>query len=151
MGSFNGAAITSLFRDYLVLVTRFSRSSKTSPEIPAHRLPDFKLVLPSKRQGMRLLIDSMLASSGIVLKPEIELDSLGPTLDLVRTSGSVQARFPVTAPAAGVVTELAVREGSTVDYLLRLQNDGGSGAYQIAGQTRAKVQDLPGIVDVQEL
>ncbi len=86
MGSFNGAAIAPLFRDYLVLVTRFSRSSKMAPEIPAHRLPDFKLVLPSKRQGMRLLINSMLASSGIVLKPEIELNSLGPTLDLVRTS-----------------------------------------------------------------
>lgn len=86
MGSFSGAAIVPLFRDYLVLVTRFSRSSKVSQEIPAHRLPDFKLVLPSKRQGMRLLIDSMLASSSIVLKPEIELDSLGPTLDLVRTS-----------------------------------------------------------------
>jgi DNA-binding transcriptional LysR family regulator len=86
MGSFSGTAIAPLFRDYLVLVTRFAKSAKVAPEIPAHRLPDFKLVLPSKRQGMRLLIDSMLASSGIVLKPEIELDSLGPTLDLVRTS-----------------------------------------------------------------
>jgi hypothetical protein len=35
---------------------------------------------------MRALIDSILASKGIVLKPEIELDSLGPTLVLVRES-----------------------------------------------------------------
>ena len=35
---------------------------------------------------MRVLVDSMLASKGITLKPEIELDSLGPTLELVRES-----------------------------------------------------------------
>ena len=35
---------------------------------------------------MRVLIDSVLASLGIVLKPEIELDALGPTIELVRES-----------------------------------------------------------------
>jgi DNA-binding transcriptional LysR family regulator len=55
-------------------------------EIQSHRLQEYKLVLPSQRQGMRVLVDSMLASKGITLKPEIELDSLGPTLELVRES-----------------------------------------------------------------
>lgn len=86
MGSFSGVAITPLFRDYLVLVTRFVQNSRTPADVPAHRLSELRLVLPSQRQGMRVLIDSMLASSGIVLKPEIELDSLGPTLELVRES-----------------------------------------------------------------
>jgi DNA-binding transcriptional LysR family regulator len=85
MGSFGGVAIQPLFRDQLVLVT--GRSGARLPATcPAHKLLDLKLVLPSQRQGMRLLIDSMLASSGIVLKPEIELDSLGPTIELVRQS-----------------------------------------------------------------
>ena len=86
MGSFRGLVIAPLFRDYLVLVTRYVPGSRSSAEVAAHRLADLKLVLPSQRQGMRVLVDSMLASSGIVLKPEIELDSLGPTLDLVRKS-----------------------------------------------------------------
>jgi LysR family nitrogen assimilation transcriptional regulator len=86
MGNFVGVAISPLFKDHLVLVTRYAAGSKAPVDIPAHRLQELRLVLPSQRQGMRVLIDSMLASSGIVLKPEIELDSLGPTLDLVRKS-----------------------------------------------------------------
>jgi DNA-binding transcriptional LysR family regulator len=35
---------------------------------------------------MRALVDSLLASKGIQLQPEIELDSLGPTLELIRES-----------------------------------------------------------------
>lgn len=79
------AAIVPLFRDYLVLVTR--RSAKRAPaEIKSTRLPDYKLVLPSRKNGMRLLLDSIMASHGITLAPEIEIDSLRPTLELVRES-----------------------------------------------------------------
>ncbi len=84
--SFERIAITPLFRDYLVLVTRYKREKRLRSQIPSHRIQDFRLALPSKRQGMRVLIDSVLASKGIELKPEIELDSLGPTLELVRES-----------------------------------------------------------------
>jgi DNA-binding transcriptional LysR family regulator len=75
-----------LFRDYLVLVTRYRSGKRVPAEIPSHRLQDFRLVLPSQRQGMRALVDSLLASKGIQLQPEIELDSLGPTLELIRES-----------------------------------------------------------------
>lgn len=78
--------IVRLFRDYLVLVTRYSAGKRVPPEIQSHRLQEYKLVLPTQRQGMRLLVDSILASNGITLMPEIELDSLGPTLELVRNS-----------------------------------------------------------------
>lgn len=79
-------AIVPLFRDYLVLVTRYTPAKCIPAEIQSYRLQEYKLVLPSQRQGMRVLVDSMLASKGITLKPEIELDSLGPTLELVRES-----------------------------------------------------------------
>lgn len=79
-------AIVPLFRDYLVLVTRYGAGKRAPAEIAASRLQELRFVLPSQQQGMRLLVDSMLASKGIVLKPQIELDSLGPTLELVRES-----------------------------------------------------------------
>lgn len=79
-------AIMPLFRDYLVLVTRYKTGKKVPLEIPSQRIQDFRLVLPSQRQGMRVLINSMLASKSIILKPEIELNSLGPTIELVRES-----------------------------------------------------------------
>jgi LysR family transcriptional regulator, nitrogen assimilation regulatory protein len=63
------AAIAPLFRDYLVLVSRYKRAKRVPAEIQSSRLHEFKLVLPSQRQGMRLLIDSMLASKGISWHP----------------------------------------------------------------------------------
>jgi DNA-binding transcriptional LysR family regulator len=78
-------AIVPLFRDYLVLVTRYT-SKRVPADIPSFRLQEYKLVLPTQRQGMRQLVDSIMASNGITLTPEIELDSLGPTLELVRKS-----------------------------------------------------------------
>ena len=80
-------ALVPLFRDYLVLVTRRGNTKARVPaEIPSTRLQDYKLVLPTQRQGMRQLVDSIMASNGIKLMPEIEIDSMGPTLDLVRQS-----------------------------------------------------------------
>jgi DNA-binding transcriptional LysR family regulator len=98
-------AIVPLFRDYLVLVTRYTAAKRIPAEIPSHRLQEFKLVLPSQQQGMRLLIDSMLASKGITLKPEIELDSLGPTLELVR-EGDWATILPVVAVKRAVDQKL---------------------------------------------
>lgn len=86
MGLVGRTAIFPLFRDYLVLVTRHTAAKRLSAEVQSNRLQDYKLVLPSQRQGMRLIVDSILASSGITLMPEIEIDSLGPTLELVRQS-----------------------------------------------------------------
>jgi LysR family transcriptional regulator, nitrogen assimilation regulatory protein len=86
MGNFSGVAIMPVARDHLVLVTRWSRGARVVSEIAGHKLSDYKLVLPSQRQGMRVLIDSVLAPLGITLKPEIELDALGPTIELVRES-----------------------------------------------------------------
>lgn len=79
-------AISPIFSDHLVLVTRYERTKRVPSAIQAYRLLDYKLVLPSQRQGMRLLLDSTLASKQIVLNPAIELDSLGPALELVRQS-----------------------------------------------------------------
>lgn len=86
IGALGRTAMMPLFRDYLVLVTRHVPGKRLPADVPCLRLQDYKLVLPTQRQGMRLLVDSILASSGITLKPEIELDSMGPTLELVRES-----------------------------------------------------------------
>ena len=77
--------VVPLFQDYLVLVT--ARTQKRVPaDIQASRLQDYKLVLPSKRQGMRLMVDALLATRSTSLMPQIEMDSLGPTIELVRQS-----------------------------------------------------------------
>jgi DNA-binding transcriptional LysR family regulator len=107
-GLLSGVAVLPLVRDYLVLVTRRSKGAAAS--VPAHHLRDYRLVLPSQRQGMRVLLDSMLASHGIVLKPEIELDSLAPTIDLVRNSDWATVLPIVAVKRAADARQLAARK-----------------------------------------
>ncbi|SDI19796.1 MULTISPECIES: LysR family transcriptional regulator [Bradyrhizobium] len=85
-GPLSDTAIFPLFRDYLIFATRYQAGKRFAHTIESHRLSEFRLVLPSQRQGMRGLIDSILAAKGIALQPEIELDSLGPTIELVAKS-----------------------------------------------------------------
>jgi len=96
--------VVPLFQDYLVLVTARTQK-RVSPQIQSSRLQDYKLVLPSKRQGMRLLVDAMLSRNGINLMPEIEIDSLGPTLELVRQSDWATI-LPVVAVKSAVDQKL---------------------------------------------
>ena len=70
-------------------------------------------MLPSPRHGMRALLNSILASKGIVLKPEIELNSLGPTLELVQR-GDWATILPVIAVKQAVDRKL-VRSQRIVD------------------------------------
>lgn len=96
MGSLGGVGVMPLLHDHLVLVSRWQSGKRVPAEIPARKLTEQRLVLPSQRQGMRLLIDSMLASSGIVLRPEVEIDALATVIELVRISDWVTI-LPVIA------------------------------------------------------
>src|SRR5690606_8125142 len=76
--------IQPLIQDSLVLVANQQMLRKISGGYPASRLADLKLVLPSTRQGMRRLLDAMLMEAGVRLEPQIELDSMAATLELIR-------------------------------------------------------------------
>ncbi|MBS7697652.1 MULTISPECIES: LysR family transcriptional regulator [unclassified Chelatococcus] len=47
-------------------------------------IADLRLVLPSRRHGLRLLIDSVAAQAGYAFEPVVEADSLPVQIDLVR-------------------------------------------------------------------
>ncbi len=91
------APAVPLSADRLVLVQRAGEDGV--PSITAAELGRARLVLPSPRQGMRRLLDRMLGEAGLALRPELEIDSLNLTLDLVSRSA-----------LATVLPELAVQK-----------------------------------------
>lgn len=98
----NGISCTPLIQDHLVLVTNRQMLRKFSHDgYPALRLPDLKLVLPSTRQGMRRLLDALLMEANVQVEPQVELDSMVATLDLVR-NGDWATVLPVTAAQRAV-------------------------------------------------
>lgn len=77
----------SLFTDRLALVTRAEAGRPpVRPKIAAAELDQFRLVLPSSRQGMRRLLDHVLNGAGLNVHPDFEVDSLNVTLDFVSRS-----------------------------------------------------------------
>jgi len=50
------------------------------------RIADFDLVLPSKRHGLRLILDEHAAAVGIDLRPRLELDTLPALCDVIATT-----------------------------------------------------------------
>jgi DNA-binding transcriptional LysR family regulator len=100
----SGVASMPLFNDSLVLVTGRQMLRRLNGAFPAKRLPELKLVLPSTRQGMRRLLDALLREADIAVEPQIELDSLGATLDLVR-----QSDWATILPIAAVQRAVAAK------------------------------------------
>lgn len=58
------------------LVVNIKQQPEGMTSLSWQQLADFKLVLPRKNTGMRLLIDQHCLSLGITLQPELESDSL---------------------------------------------------------------------------
>jgi len=100
----SGVAYAPLFQDSLVVVTSRQMLRRIDGTFPAKRLPELKLVLPSRRQGMRRLLDAVLREANVAIEPQIELDSLGATLDLVRQSDWATI-LPITAAERAVAAK----------------------------------------------
>jgi DNA-binding transcriptional LysR family regulator len=70
-----GAGHLELFSERLVLVSGYS-SNAPSHSYPLSELEGLKLILPSRIHELRLIIDTVCKRKGILLRPDLELDSL---------------------------------------------------------------------------
>ena len=77
---------------------------KDSPVRPPAKLrfdhiANFDLVLPSKRHGLRLILDEHAAAVGIDLRPRLELDTLPALCDVIATTDLRHSAADHRAPA----------------------------------------------------
>lgn len=85
-----------LMSEELVLVFAASYQACNVRALHLSQLSNLSFVLPARRHGMRVLIDRYLEAKSVILTPKLELDSLVPTLQLVRT-GEWVTILPVSA------------------------------------------------------
>src|SRR6266849_3609455 len=50
------------------------------------RLENLDLIIPSRRHGLRMILDNAAAAAGIVLKPRLEIDTLSAVCEIVATT-----------------------------------------------------------------
>ncbi len=96
--------VQTLHDEEMVLVT----SAEHGPELPAAvelaKLPGLELVLPTKRHGLRGVLDAATQIEDVTLQPKFEIDILGTIVQFVEAT-----RFATVLPR--IVVQRAVAEG----------------------------------------
>jgi DNA-binding transcriptional LysR family regulator len=72
-----------ILQEEMVLVRGTANGAIIPDEIRLQDLAQYKLVIPSKRHGLRAVLDQAAAIKDIVLSPRLEVDALIPISDLV--------------------------------------------------------------------
>jgi DNA-binding transcriptional LysR family regulator len=75
-----------ILHDELVLLTRVASPPEVGSIFLAKDLPKPKLVLPSRGQGIRVLLDEALQAAGIRVEHDMEFDSVHGIVDMVKRS-----------------------------------------------------------------
>lgn len=96
-----------LLVEQLFLIEPARERPAPPPTADLAEVATLRLVLPSRRHGLRLLIDSVAAQAGYVFDPVVEADSLPVQIDLVRRGlgATILPFLPVFAEVeAGVLS-----------------------------------------------
>jgi LysR family transcriptional regulator, nitrogen assimilation regulatory protein len=103
-----GIAMHPLIDEELVLVERGTSKNSLEP-LPFVQLSKLSLVLPSRRHGIRSIVDEAAEKIGIEVNPQIEVDALAPTLKLVSESDLTTVLPAIVARRSTVELPLQTR------------------------------------------
>jgi DNA-binding transcriptional LysR family regulator len=113
-----GVSMHPLIDEELVFVERGTAKRNLAP-IAFRRLEELALVLPSRRHGIRSIVDDAAEEIGIQITPQIEVDALAPTLKLVSESKLTTVLPAIVAQKS--MTELPLRTRRIVEPVLKRQ------------------------------
>jgi LysR family nitrogen assimilation transcriptional regulator len=85
-GSLGALSTTPVVEEPFQFVTS-TRERRLPDSIAFRSLADFRLVLPSRSHGLRMILENILAAEGLELVPVMELDSVPVILQLVQRGG----------------------------------------------------------------
>ncbi len=111
-----GLAMRPLIDEELVLVERGTSKNNLEP-IPFMQLRQLALVLPSRRHGIRNIVNAAAEEIGIQVMPQIEVDALAPTLKLVSESDLTTVLPAIVARRSTI--ELPLQTRRIVEPLLK--------------------------------
>ncbi len=96
--------VQSLHDEEMVLVTSAEHGPALPSAVELTKLPGLELVLPTKRHGLRGVLDAATQIEDVTLQPKFEIDILGTIVQFVEAT-----RFATVLPR--IVVQRAVDEG----------------------------------------
>jgi LysR family transcriptional regulator, nitrogen assimilation regulatory protein len=104
-----GISSHPLVAEELLLVERRNSGKGASKPIPFRDLRRLDLVLPSRRHGIRTIVNEAAEQQGLEIVPKIEVDALSPTLKLI-AEGELMTILPaIVARRAAIDLPLQTR------------------------------------------
>ncbi len=94
----------SLHDEEMVLVTSAAHGPELPEAVELAKLPGVELVLPTKRHGLRVVLDTATQIEDVTLAPKFEIDILGTIVQFVEAT-----RFATVLPR--IVVQRAVEDG----------------------------------------
>lgn len=91
-----GLSVRPLLSEEFVLVLGTRVRTQLPRKVKLASISSLKLVLPSKRNGLRIAIDRGAAAQGVKLSPKFEIDTLTTLVDLVADTDFATLLPPVT-------------------------------------------------------
>jgi DNA-binding transcriptional LysR family regulator len=98
---------TVLSSEPLAILTSTSYAAHPPGPIRLSEVGNLNLVLPSKRHGLRALMDRAFMNAGLSLVPKLELDSMASAMRLVKSGGWATV-MPPSAVQRGIDDKLLV-------------------------------------------
>jgi LysR family transcriptional regulator, nitrogen assimilation regulatory protein len=103
-----GISTYPLVEEELLLVERRSAGKGSGP-IAFRQLKELGLVLPSRRHGIRMIVNEIAEQQGLQIVPKIEVDALAPTLKLVAEGDLMTVLPAIVARRAAAELPLQTR------------------------------------------
>jgi LysR family nitrogen assimilation transcriptional regulator len=88
----------------MMLARRTGREMRIPKTISFKRLEGLDLVIPSRRHGLRMILDNAAAAAGFILEPRLEIDTLPAICEIVATTQMV-----TVLPGIALTTLLSAR------------------------------------------
>jgi DNA-binding transcriptional LysR family regulator len=79
--------VVPLVDEEMVLVTSAALGPDLPPSVDLAKLAGIELVLPTRRNGLRGVLDAALLAADVVIKPKFEIDLLNTIVQFVEQSG----------------------------------------------------------------
>ncbi|WP_354681773.1 LysR family transcriptional regulator [Cupriavidus necator] len=99
-----GLQVQPMHDEEMVLVTSVAHGPELPELVEMAKLPGLELVLPTKRHGLRVVLDTATQAQDVTLAPKFEIDILGTIVQFVQAT-----RFATVLPR--IVVQRAVEAG----------------------------------------
>jgi len=106
----------------MMFAHRAANSVPFPKNVAFKQLSGLDLIVPSRRHGLRMILDEAASEAGVALKPRLEVDTLSAICEIVATTDMVTvlpgvAQYPMLSSGFGITSRVLLRSGADLSLV----------------------------------